>query len=174
MRQWWNNATISKFRQRAQCIVDQYSSYKLQPFGHQVSSPRPPTGTQPSHPFQSNPESQPSSQKEHNLGSTTTLHKTTLHTERGTLWTKAKEKQKLHRPFDQLMSKTPNQIPNSSMHPHYPSIPFSRRLCASEQVYKLQPSECQGILDSPLKLHCPVSLCSFTCRLMARTRRARI
>ena len=37
MRQWWNNATISKFRQRAQCIVDQYGSYKLEPFGHQVS-----------------------------------------------------------------------------------------------------------------------------------------
>lgn len=37
MRQWWNNATIRKFRDRAQCIVDQYSSYTLEPFGHQVS-----------------------------------------------------------------------------------------------------------------------------------------
>ncbi|EZA54238.1 Membrane metallo-endopeptidase-like protein [Ooceraea biroi] len=30
MMQWWNNATIKAFRERAQCIVDQYSRYKLQ------------------------------------------------------------------------------------------------------------------------------------------------
>lgn len=30
MMQWWNNATIRAFRERAQCIVDQYSRYKLQ------------------------------------------------------------------------------------------------------------------------------------------------
>ncbi|XP_014483935.1 PREDICTED: neprilysin-2 isoform X2 [Dinoponera quadriceps] len=30
MMQWWNNATIRAFRKRAQCIVDQYSKYKLQ------------------------------------------------------------------------------------------------------------------------------------------------
>ncbi|XP_024945616.1 neprilysin-1 isoform X2 [Cephus cinctus] len=30
MMQWWNNVTISAFRERAQCIVDQYSRYKLQ------------------------------------------------------------------------------------------------------------------------------------------------
>ncbi|KOC68003.1 Membrane metallo-endopeptidase-like 1 [Habropoda laboriosa] len=30
MMQWWNNATVKAFRQRAQCIVDQYSRYKLQ------------------------------------------------------------------------------------------------------------------------------------------------
>ena len=27
--QWWNNATIRAFRERAQCIIDQYSKYKL-------------------------------------------------------------------------------------------------------------------------------------------------
>ncbi|XP_026669288.1 neprilysin-1-like, partial [Ceratina calcarata] len=30
MMQWWNNATVKAFRERAQCIVDQYSKYKLQ------------------------------------------------------------------------------------------------------------------------------------------------
>ncbi|XP_033231624.1 neprilysin-1-like [Belonocnema kinseyi] len=30
MMQWWNNATIRAFRERTQCIVDQYSRYKLQ------------------------------------------------------------------------------------------------------------------------------------------------
>lgn len=30
MMQWWNNATVRAFRDRAQCIVDQYSRYKLQ------------------------------------------------------------------------------------------------------------------------------------------------
>ncbi|XP_071635770.1 neprilysin-1 isoform X4 [Temnothorax longispinosus] len=30
LMQWWNNATIKAFRKRAQCIVDQYSRYKLQ------------------------------------------------------------------------------------------------------------------------------------------------
>ena len=29
MMQWWNNATIRAFRERAQCIIDQYSKYKL-------------------------------------------------------------------------------------------------------------------------------------------------
>ncbi|XP_043262154.1 neprilysin-1-like isoform X2 [Colletes gigas] len=33
MMQWWNNVTIRAFRQRAQCIVDQYSRYKLQDVG---------------------------------------------------------------------------------------------------------------------------------------------
>lgn len=27
--QWWNNATIKAFRERAQCIIDQYSRYKI-------------------------------------------------------------------------------------------------------------------------------------------------
>ncbi|XP_070151013.1 neprilysin-1 [Polyergus mexicanus] len=30
MMQWWNNVTVRAFRERAQCIVDQYSRYKLQ------------------------------------------------------------------------------------------------------------------------------------------------
>lgn len=30
MMQWWNNATVKAFRERAQCIVEQYSRYKLQ------------------------------------------------------------------------------------------------------------------------------------------------
>lgn len=30
MMQWWNNSTVRAFRDRAQCIVDQYSRYKLQ------------------------------------------------------------------------------------------------------------------------------------------------
>uniref|UniRef100_A0A1B6DE24 Uncharacterized protein n=1 Tax=Clastoptera arizonana TaxID=38151 RepID=A0A1B6DE24_9HEMI len=29
MMQWWNNATIRKFRERAQCFIDQYDRYKL-------------------------------------------------------------------------------------------------------------------------------------------------
>lgn len=29
MMQWWNNATIRAFRDRTQCIIDQYSRYKL-------------------------------------------------------------------------------------------------------------------------------------------------
>ncbi|KAI0216966.1 hypothetical protein LSAT2_031116 [Lamellibrachia satsuma] len=36
LRQWWNNNTIFAFRKRAQCIVDQYSNYKLEPFGLQI------------------------------------------------------------------------------------------------------------------------------------------
>lgn len=29
MMQWWNNATIEAFRARTQCIIDQYSNYKV-------------------------------------------------------------------------------------------------------------------------------------------------
>ncbi|XP_054287381.1 neprilysin-1-like [Macrosteles quadrilineatus] len=29
MMQWWNNATIREFRERAQCFIDQYNQYKL-------------------------------------------------------------------------------------------------------------------------------------------------
>uniref|UniRef100_A0A1B0AC31 Neprilysin, neutral endopeptidase 1 n=1 Tax=Glossina pallidipes TaxID=7398 RepID=A0A1B0AC31_GLOPL len=29
MMQWWNNATIDAFRARTQCIIDQYSNYKV-------------------------------------------------------------------------------------------------------------------------------------------------
>lgn len=28
--QWWNNATIREFRERAQCFIDQYNRYKLE------------------------------------------------------------------------------------------------------------------------------------------------
>jgi len=38
LRQWWNNDTIKAFRQRAQCIIDQYSSYVLEPLGMHVST----------------------------------------------------------------------------------------------------------------------------------------
>ncbi|XP_023238292.1 neprilysin-1-like isoform X1 [Centruroides sculpturatus] len=30
LKQWWNNATINRFRERTQCIIDQYSSYVLE------------------------------------------------------------------------------------------------------------------------------------------------
>jgi predicted metalloendopeptidase len=33
MMQWWNNATIRAFRDRAQCIIDQYSRYKIDEVG---------------------------------------------------------------------------------------------------------------------------------------------
>ncbi|XP_063886684.1 neprilysin-1-like [Scylla paramamosain] len=29
LKQWWNNRTIQAFRERAQCIIDQYSGYKV-------------------------------------------------------------------------------------------------------------------------------------------------
>ena len=29
LKQWWNNVTIAKFRKQAQCIIDQYSEYRL-------------------------------------------------------------------------------------------------------------------------------------------------
>jgi membrane metallo-endopeptidase-like protein 1 len=28
--QWWNNVTVQAFRERTQCIIDQYSRFKLQ------------------------------------------------------------------------------------------------------------------------------------------------
>ncbi|XP_057662985.1 neprilysin-1-like [Diorhabda carinulata] len=33
MMQWWNNATIKAFRERTQCIIDQYSKYKIDEVG---------------------------------------------------------------------------------------------------------------------------------------------
>jgi hypothetical protein len=33
MMQWWNNATIRSFRERAQCIIDQYSRYRIDEVG---------------------------------------------------------------------------------------------------------------------------------------------
>ena len=37
LKQWWNEATVRRFRERAQCIIDQYSSYVLEDIGHNVS-----------------------------------------------------------------------------------------------------------------------------------------
>ncbi|KAI4462306.1 zinc metalloprotease family m13 neprilysin-related [Holotrichia oblita] len=37
MMQWWNNATIKAFRERAQCIIDQYSRYKIDEVGLYVN-----------------------------------------------------------------------------------------------------------------------------------------
>jgi len=39
LRQWWNNGTIKAFRERAQCIIDQYSNYTLEQLGMHVSTP---------------------------------------------------------------------------------------------------------------------------------------
>jgi len=36
MKQWWKNETINAFRTRAQCIVDQYSGYRLEQIGLNV------------------------------------------------------------------------------------------------------------------------------------------
>ena len=33
LKQWWNNATVQAFRSRTQCIIDQYSQYKLDEVG---------------------------------------------------------------------------------------------------------------------------------------------
>lgn len=38
MKQWWKNVTIEAFQERAQCIVDQYSKYKLDQIGLFVST----------------------------------------------------------------------------------------------------------------------------------------
>lgn len=37
MMQWWNNATIEAFRERTQCIIDQYSRYKIEEVGMYVN-----------------------------------------------------------------------------------------------------------------------------------------
>ena len=29
LRPWWNNDSVARFKERAQCMVDQYSSYKV-------------------------------------------------------------------------------------------------------------------------------------------------
>lgn len=33
MKEWWNNVTISCFKKQIQCIIDQYSSYKIEEIG---------------------------------------------------------------------------------------------------------------------------------------------
>ena len=47
MRQWWNNETIQAFRERAQCMVDQYSGYQLDPLELNVSNSLPLLGETP-------------------------------------------------------------------------------------------------------------------------------
>ncbi|ELU08395.1 hypothetical protein CAPTEDRAFT_163321 [Capitella teleta] len=37
LRQWWNNETIERFREQAQCTIDQYSKYTLEPFGYSIN-----------------------------------------------------------------------------------------------------------------------------------------
>ena len=29
LNQWWNNATIDRFKERTKCMVEQYSQYKV-------------------------------------------------------------------------------------------------------------------------------------------------
>lgn len=33
MKEWWNNATILAFKKQTQCIIDQYSSYRIEEIG---------------------------------------------------------------------------------------------------------------------------------------------
>lgn len=37
LKQWWNEATVRRFRERAQCIIDQYSSYVLEDIRHNIN-----------------------------------------------------------------------------------------------------------------------------------------
>ncbi|XP_035206778.1 neprilysin-1-like isoform X1 [Stegodyphus dumicola] len=37
LKQWWNEATVRRFRERAQCIIDQYSSYVLEDIGLNIN-----------------------------------------------------------------------------------------------------------------------------------------
>jgi len=37
LKQWWNNATVQAFRLRTQCIIDQYSAYKLDDVGLNIN-----------------------------------------------------------------------------------------------------------------------------------------
>jgi neprilysin len=37
MMQWWNNATIKNFREQAQCMIDQYSKYRIDEVGLYVN-----------------------------------------------------------------------------------------------------------------------------------------
>ena len=36
LKQWWNNRTIAEFRGAAQCIIDQYDNYTLDPYHLQI------------------------------------------------------------------------------------------------------------------------------------------
>lgn len=37
MHQWWENVTINEFTRRAQCIIDQYSSFVLEDVGLNIN-----------------------------------------------------------------------------------------------------------------------------------------
>jgi hypothetical protein len=37
LKQWWKNGTVEKFRTRAQCIIDQYSSFVLEEVGMNIN-----------------------------------------------------------------------------------------------------------------------------------------
>ena len=37
MKQWWENETIIEFQKRAQCMIDQYSSYVLEEVGLNIN-----------------------------------------------------------------------------------------------------------------------------------------
>lgn len=36
LKQWWSDVDIDKFKQKAQCIIDQYSNYTIQEVGLNV------------------------------------------------------------------------------------------------------------------------------------------
>ncbi|CAD5115683.1 DgyrCDS4635 [Dimorphilus gyrociliatus] len=37
LKQWWKNSTVKAFRDRAQCMIDQYSQYELKPFNFSIN-----------------------------------------------------------------------------------------------------------------------------------------
>lgn len=44
LREWWNNATLSKFKNRTECFVDQYSKYEILKSGGWKEEKKPNTG----------------------------------------------------------------------------------------------------------------------------------
>lgn len=39
LKQWWSDEVIERFKEAAQCIVDQYSNFTLEEVGMNVSTP---------------------------------------------------------------------------------------------------------------------------------------
>ena len=37
LKQWWDDEVITKFKEQAQCIIDQYGNYTIEPVGIHVS-----------------------------------------------------------------------------------------------------------------------------------------